>query len=235
MGLCLQAPSGFAQDQDQKQKDKKEAKTSSRASEAKPQVAKHERGDGGVSRAGKGSTEVARKVQKGTQKDVASRGEKSQGKLSASNTAGAYRSTNAVTQNTGMSSRSIQQTGRRQSQQTQASAVAVQGNRSNHYNNQWVAGNTHSDWGRNGYHQWNNHDYRWYDGGWLIIDTGYYQTGSIVREVKESLAQDGYYNGHINDQIGPRTRQAIANYEGDNDLPGNGSINEPLLVSLRIE
>jgi len=215
IGLCLQTPVLFAQDQDPNKKDTKEAK--------------------GSAHAGKREDKTSQEVQKGATKSLTSKGDKSRGDVNSRNSADAYRSTNAGTENTKMATRSIQQTDQRQSRQTGSPAFAVRGNQSNHYNGQWVAGNTHSDWGRNGYHQWNNHDYRWYDGGWLIIDAGYYQTGSIVREVKESLAQDGYYTGHINDRFGPRTRQAISNYESDNDLPGNGSINEPLLVSLGIE
>jgi hypothetical protein len=210
IGFCLQAPSGFAQDQDQNPKDTKEAKGSSHEGKAKSQVAKDDRGTGGASHAVKGSTEAAQRVHKGSETSVTSRGDKSNGNASGNNTA-----------------TTIQQTKRHESRQTGSPAFVVQGNQSNHYNGQWVAGNTHSDWGRNGYHQWNNHDYRWYDGGWLIIDAGYYQSGSIVREVKTSLAQD--------DRIGPRTRQAISNYESDNDLPGDGRINEPLLASLRLE
>ena len=217
IGLCLQVPSGFAQDQDQNPKDTKEAKALSHEGKTKSPDAKHDQKAEGASRAAKGSTDVAQQVHKESNTSVRSRGDKPDAKLSGNNTA-------TITQ-------TAQQTNRHQSQQ----AVVVQGNQGNHYNGQWVAGNTHSDWGSNGYHRWNNHDYRWYDGGWLIIDSSYYQTGSIVREVKVSLAQDGYYNGHINDHIGPNTRQAISNYESDNNLPGNGSINEPLLVSLRLE
>ena len=253
IGLCLQAPLLFGQDQNPDKKDAKGPKASLHAgkvtSKAKPQVARHEQKAGGASKAARGTANVAQQVQKRPQKSVTSRGGKSHGNVGAGNIAGAQRSTNTGTGNIGMTSRStntstrniattsqrVQRSSQRQSQQSQSSTFTVQGSRSDHYNGQWVAGNTHRDWDRNGYHQWNNNDYRWYDGGWLIINAGYYQTGSIVREVKTSLAQDGYYNGHINDHIGPRTRLAISNYESDNGLPGNGRINEPLLASLRID
>ena len=221
IGFCLQAPSGFAQDQCQNRKVTKEAKVSSHEGKAKSQVAKHDQGPRGATQAAKGSAEVVQQVHKGSKIGATSRGDKSHAKVNGNNFA-------TITQ-------TAQQTNRHQSRQTGSPAFAVQGNRSNHYEGQWIAGNTHRDWGSNGYHQWNNHDYRWYDGGWLIIGAGYYQTSSIVREVKVCLAQDGYYNGHINDHIGPHTRMAISKYESDNDLPGDGRINEPLLASLGIE
>ena len=146
-----------------------------------------------------------------------------------------------------VNNQNIQRTNRSQSQQNQPSGFTVQGNRSNQYNGQWVAGNTHSDWDRNTNHEWNNHDYRWHDGGWLIFNAnptlayvgsgspGYYQTGSLVISVKHSLADQGYYNGHFSATVGPRTRQAISNYESDKGLQVNGQIDGPLLASLGLE
>ena len=113
-------------------------------------------------------------------------------------------------------------------------------NRTNNYGGLWYAGNTHSDWSRDGEHSWNHHNYRWYDGGWLIIDGGYTpayysNTGSTVSDVQATLADQGYYHGSIDGDIGPGTRSAIANYQGDNDLRVTGRINDPLLRSLRLE
>ena len=46
-------------------------------------------------------------------------------------------------------------------------------NSGNSYGGLWFSGNTHGDWNHDGEHYWNNHNYRWYDGGWLIIDAGF--------------------------------------------------------------
>lgn len=234
MAFCVQAPSVFADNQDHKKKGTKEAKTSSQAGKAKTQLAEHGQKAGGASHA-RSRTETAGKVHSGSLNGVTSRGNKSHG----NNTAGADRSMNIGTQNTETSTRSVQQTNQRQVRQTQAATFSVQGNRSNHYNGQWVAGDTHSDWDRNGDHHWNNHDYRWYDGGWLIINVGsspdYYGAGSTGSNVQAKLAQQGYYHGPIDGDIGPGTRHAIANYEGDNGLEVNGRIDGPLLASLGLE
>jgi hypothetical protein len=123
--------------------------------------------------------------------------------------------------------------------QTQASPNQQAYTRSNNYGGLWSAGNTHSDWSRNGEHEWNHHNYRWYQGGWLIIDEGYSPNfargGSTASNVQTSLANQGYYNGAIDGDIGPGTRNAIANYQSDHDLRVTGRINDPLLVSLQLE
>jgi hypothetical protein len=215
VGLCLQAPLAFAEDQEQNKNDTKEAKGSPHTSKAK--------------------AEAGQQVQKGAGKGVTSREDQSQREASVGNSSAAHRSKNTGAQYNETAGQNALQSNQRQSQGRQTPAFAVRGNRSNQYNGQWVAGDTHSDWDRNGDHHWGNHDYRWYDGGWLIIDVGDYESGSIVSRVKESLAQQGYYNGHISDRIGPHTRAAIASYQTDNGLPVNGRIDEPLLVSLRLE
>jgi len=165
-----------------------------------------------------GKPEVARRVQKGPEHEATARDYKSHGKVDAEHTAGAYHSTNPATQNT---------------------ALSVHGNRGNHYNGQWVEGNTHSDWDRNGDHYWHDHHYRWYDGGWLIVDVGvspgYYDTGSIEGNVQEKLSDQGYYNGPIDGDIGPVTSRAIAHYQSDQGLQVNGRIDDPTLSSLGLE
>lgn len=126
-------------------------------------------------------------------------------------------------------------------------------NRGNNYGGLWFAANTHSNWNQNQQYYWNNHNYRWYEGGWLIIDAGYnpyysnagygyggygYRSygysGSVVVSVQSRLANLGYYRGSIDGDIGPGTRNAIASYQGDNDLRVTGRINDPLLQSLRL-
>ena len=138
----------------------------------------------------------------------------------------------------------------RYSQQTQ-SAVQFpqpQGNRGNRYGGQWFPGDTHPDWGNSGEHYWNHHHYRWYDGGWLIITSGYsepaYASGydrgystrnSVARNVQRRLAAQGYYDGGIDGDIGPGSRRAIANYQDDHGLRATGRIDDNLLVSLGLE
>jgi len=150
-----------------------------------------------------------------------------------------------VNQGAAVNQQSVQQqTTRRQFQQTQQTQTsqnfAVQGTRSNHYGGRWFAANMHSDWDRGSVHFWNHHHYRWYDGGWIIIDAGpsvaYYRSGgSVASRVQERLAQQGYYNGPIDGDIGPGSRNAIANYQADHGLPVTGHIDEPLLSSLGLQ
>ena len=172
----------------------------------------------------KAKAEVAKPDLKGTQGGVSSlkdkSQDKSQDKVSAKDT--------------------DQQASGSQSRQGQAApALAVKGNMANHYNGQWVAASTHSDWDVSANHNWNNHEYRYYDGGWLMIDVSSSSdsdmTGSIVIRVKQSLAQQGYYSGHMTDRIGPHTRSAISNYQSHNGLPVNGQIDAPLLASLGLQ
>ena len=126
--------------------------------------------------------------------------------------------------------------GRMNSQQTQA--YQQQYNQGNHYGGLWFAGNTHRDWNQNQQYYWNNHNYRWYENGWLIIDGGYdpyySQTGSTVSRVQSRLADRGYYQGQIDGDIGPGTRNAILNYQSDNGLRVTGRINDSLLASLQL-
>ena len=116
-------------------------------------------------------------------------------------------------------------------------------NRDNNYGGLWFASNTHNDWNRDGQHYYNHHHYRWYEGGWLIIDSGYnpyYTNGgysnnrSTARNVQASLADQGYYRGPIDGDIGPGSRNAIANYQSDYGLRVTGRINDALLESLRL-
>ncbi len=64
---------------------------------------------------------------------------------------------------------------------------------------------------------------------------GYNLSGSVGSDVQASLAEQGYYHGPVDGYIGRGTRRAIAHYESDNGLPVNGVIDQPLLVSLRLE
>ena len=134
-------------------------------------------------------------------------------------------------------------------------------NRSNHYGGRWFAASAHPDWNRGSEYFWNHHHYRWYDGGWLIVDSGFWPYGypydygydypyhgyddynnqpapvgdSTAADVQSKLAQLGYYNGDVDGQIGPLSRQAIANYQADQGLPVSGAIDDQLLESLGLE
>jgi hypothetical protein len=122
-------------------------------------------------------------------------------------------------------------------------------NSGNNYGGYWSSGDTHSDWSHNGQHSWNNNNYVWYQGGWLMINAvfnpfyvntgysgyGYSNNGSVVSSVQSSLANNGYYNGPIDGDAGPGTRNAIARYQSDNNLNVTGHINGPLLQSLQIQ
>jgi N-acetylmuramoyl-L-alanine amidase len=161
----------------------------------------------------------------------------------------AIENTNPAVQGSRPSTESNQQTTRQtnrsQSQQRQSSSYAVQGNQGNHYNGRWFAAGTHSGWSQQSNHYWNNHEYGWYDGGWLIIDPGYSPdyvvspgyvvTGPTSMDVQQRLTQQGYYSGPIDGDIGPRSRLAISNYQSANGLQISGQIDQPLLVSLKLE
>lgn len=134
-------------------------------------------------------------------------------------------------------------------------------NRGNNYGGRWVAANVHPNWNHNRSYYLNHHNYRWYDGGWLIVDGGFWPgaypyygydygyasydtvpyvgsyagTGSTVTDVQARLAQLGYYQGLVDGDIGPMTRQAIAAYQSDNGLLVTGRINDALLQSLALE
>lgn len=54
----------------------------------------------------------------------------------------------------------------------------------------------------------------------------------IRLDVQEALADAGYYNGPLDGDIGPGTRNAIARYQYDRGLPVTGRIDETLLDAL---
>lgn len=130
-------------------------------------------------------------------------------------------------------------------------------NRSNRYGGRWFAANAHPGWNRGREYYWNNHYYRWFDNGWLIVDAGLWPYGypygypyyayddgnyydnqpayadnSTAADVQSKLAQLGYYNGDVDGVIGPLSRQAIENYQADQGLPVSGVIDQQLLDSL---
>ena len=126
-------------------------------------------------------------------------------------------------------------------------------NRSNNFGGRWSPGDAHPNWSPNRLYYWNNHQYCWFNGGWLIVDGGfwpygypypywynpdrvyrsyYYTNDSTVVNVQEALTNMGYYNASIDGVFGPMTREAIRQYQIDNGLPANGRITRSLLYSL---
>jgi hypothetical protein len=192
-----------------------------------------------VPNAAKEKPDATKEAQIGNQQGDVSKSDKADSTIKADNTAGADRSTDNTKPDTKVAKQSDKQINQAQSQQKQSVSVVVQGTQANHYNNQWVVASTHSDWDVSINHSWNNHEYRYYDGGWLIITTsespGYYQSDALVIRVKQSLAQQGYYTGHFTGTVGPHTRLAISNYESANGLQVNGQIDGPLLASLGLQ
>ena len=54
----------------------------------------------------------------------------------------------------------------------------------------------------------------------------------VVVNVQEQLARDGYYTGPIDGDLGPMTRQAIADFQADHGLAITSAVDEPTLASL---
>jgi hypothetical protein len=54
----------------------------------------------------------------------------------------------------------------------------------------------------------------------------------VTVNVQEQLASAGYYNGPIDGQLGPMTREAIAAYQADNGLAVTSAIDEPTLATM---
>jgi len=113
------------------------------------------------------------------------------------------------------------------------------------------------DWDRGRVHEWNRHHYRFYGGNWVIIDPGYaYDYGygydydepttysspaysydyssseSLAASVQGRLAHLGYSPGPVDGVIGPQTRDALADFQGDNRLPVTGQIDTATLRAL---
>jgi hypothetical protein len=119
------------------------------------------------------------------------------------------------------------------------------------------------NWDRRGDNHWNQHHYRWAGNRWVIIDGGYgypygYSypyyygdsyvdsfyapavpdyavTDSLTADVQEALADQGYYHGDIDGEMGPGTREALTAYQRDHRLPATGMINAPTVASLGLD
>lgn len=54
----------------------------------------------------------------------------------------------------------------------------------------------------------------------------------VVVNVQSQLQRDGYYSGPIDGDLGPMTRQAIANFQTDRGLAVTSAVDQPTLSSL---
>jgi hypothetical protein len=54
----------------------------------------------------------------------------------------------------------------------------------------------------------------------------------VTVNVQQQLAAAGYYDGPIDGQLGPMTREAIAAYQADNGLAVTSAIDEPTLATM---
>jgi hypothetical protein len=97
-------------------------------------------------------------------------------------------------------------------------------------------------WDRDRIYSWNNNRYRWYGGTWVLYggpSVVYTESlpavgGSLVAEVQAELRREGYYRGAVDGVLGPRTRNAIAEFQDDRGLAVNGRITDGLLRELDI-
>lgn len=61
-----------------------------------------------------------------------------------------------------------------------------------------------------------------------------YAADSSVSDVQSALAREGYYDGAIDGQLGPGTRQALRRYQADHGLPVTGAITRGVIQALRL-
>jgi hypothetical protein len=54
----------------------------------------------------------------------------------------------------------------------------------------------------------------------------------VTVNVQEQLSAAGYYTGPIDGDLGPMTREALANYQADNGLAVTSAIDEPTLATM---
>jgi hypothetical protein len=105
-------------------------------------------------------------------------------------------------------------------------------------------------WGYYPYGAYSYYDGGYYDGGYY--DDGYapseysqgpylaqseYDSGnrdSSVSQVQAALARKGYYRGAIDGSLGPATRSALRQYQGNHGLDVTGRIDRPVIEALRL-
>jgi len=62
-----------------------------------------------------------------------------------------------------------------------------------------------------------------------------YRGSSDAAAVQDALARRGYYRGVVDGSLGPRSRQAIADYQADNGMRPTGAITPALIDSLDLD
>lgn len=116
---------------------------------------------------------------------------------------------------------------------------------------------TARDWNHSRVHEWNHHHYRWYGGNWVIIDPGFpYNYGyygddyyggpapysdytydsteprSLVMSAQDRLDRLGYSAGAVDGVFGAQTRDAIVDFQNDNNLPATGNLDTATIRAL---
>ena len=88
----------------------------------------------------------------------------------------------------------------------------------------WNSGYWYPCWGYNpGYNYI-------YDGP--IYGYNHLAPDQVVVNVQSQLQRDGYYSGPVDGELGPMTRQAIADFQADHGLAVTSAVDEPTLSSL---
>ena len=126
------------------------------------------------------------------------------------------------------------------------------------------SGNFQPGWDPGSTYYWQGSRWRCYDGIWAVVNIGWpydwyaypypfyydglvyydgdvYQPGgmpvssSMVADVQNALANDGYNVGGVDGIDGPQTQNAIAQYQSDSGMQPTGAIDGPLLQSLGLQ
>ena len=106
-------------------------------------------------------------------------------------------------------------------------------------------------------HRGDHHHFRRVGNRFVIIDGGYsypyyygdtypdayltpapdytVQGDTLISDVQEALAEQGYYHSTIDGAMGTLTRDAIIAYQRDHNLPTTGAISAPMLSSLGLD
>ena len=55
-----------------------------------------------------------------------------------------------------------------------------------------------------------------------------------IRQTQQQLRGQGYYHGKVDGVMGPKTRQALRNYQRDHSLPANGRLTRPTAQNMGV-
>lgn len=85
------------------------------------------------------------------------------------------------------------------------------------------------------YYSYYPYGYRYYGTNQVVYETNSNGAGgSVVVQVQQQLARDGYYRGAIDGVMGSRTHYAIRAYERSHGLSVDGEIDDELLGTMRL-